>query len=94
MFLTLLSVFSQMERDFISERTKAGLAKARNEGKLIGKKKGSISSNTQFEPYKEKIKEYLELGLSYGKIVKNIGVGSKSSLFSFVKHRDEYFKAS
>ena len=94
MFLTLLSAFSQMERDFISERTKAGLEKARAEGKLIGKQKGSISSNTQFEPYKEKIREYLNLGLSYEKIVKNIKVGSKSSLFSFVKHRDEYFKVS
>jgi DNA invertase Pin-like site-specific DNA recombinase len=94
MFLTLLSAFSQMERDFISERTKAGLAKARSEGKLIGKQKGSISHNTQFEPHKEKIREYLNLGLSYEKIVKNIKVGSKSSLFSFVKHRDEYFKAS
>ncbi|CAA6803949.1 MAG: Resolvase [uncultured Sulfurovum sp.] len=94
MFLTLLSAFSQMERDFISERTKAGLAKARNEGKLIGKQKGSISNNTQFEEHKEKIREYLNLGLSYEKIVKNIGVGSKSSLFSFVKHRANYFKAS
>jgi DNA invertase Pin-like site-specific DNA recombinase len=94
MFLTLLSAFSQMERDFISERTKAGLEKARSEGKLIGKQKGSISSNTQFEPYKEKIKEYLDLGLSYEKIVNNIKVGSKSSLYSYVKHRKSYFKAS
>jgi DNA invertase Pin-like site-specific DNA recombinase len=94
MFLTLLSAFSQMERDFISERTKAGLEKARSEGKLLGKQKGSISSNTQFEPYKEKIKEYLNLGLSYEKIVNTIGTGSKSSLYSYVKHRDRYFKAS
>jgi len=94
MFLTLLSAFSQMERDFISERTKAGLEKARAEGKLIGKQKGSISSNTQFEPYKEKIRDYLNLGLSYEKIVNNIKVGSKSSLYSYVKHRDSYFKAS
>lgn len=94
MFLTLLSAFAQMERDFISERTKMGLAKAKAEGKLIGKQKGSISHNTQFEPYKEKIKEYLNLGLSYEKIIQNIKVGSKSSLFSFVKHRDKYFNAS
>ena len=94
MFLTLLSAFSQMERDFISERTKAGLEKARAEGKLIGKQKGSISHNTQFEPHKEKIKEYLDLGLSYEKIVNNIKVGSKSSLYSYVKHRDSFFKAS
>jgi len=88
MYLTLLSGFAQLERDFISERTKAGLEKARAEGKMLGKSKGAISYNTQFEPFKEKIFEYLELGLSYGKIVKIIGVGSKSSLYSFVKNRE------
>jgi len=87
MYLTLLSAFAQMERDFISERTKAGLEKARAEGKLLGKKKGSISKNTQFEPHKAKIYELLDLGLSYQKIVDNIGVGSKSSLYSYVKLR-------
>ena len=87
MFLTLLSAFATMERDFISERTKMGLEKARREGKLIGKQKGSISHNTQFEPFKKKIFEWLELGLSYEKIVKHLGFGSKSALYSFVKNR-------
>lgn len=87
MFLTLLAAFSQMERDFISERTKAGLERARAEGRLLGKKKGSISKNTQFEPHKAKIYELLDLGLSYQKIVDNIEVGSKSALYSFVKLR-------
>ncbi len=92
MFLTLLSAFATMERDFISERTKMGLEKARREGKLIGKQKGAISHNTQFEPFKEKIFELLELGLSYEKIIKHLGVGSKSSLFSFVKNRKVAYK--
>ncbi len=87
MFLTLLSAFATMERDFISERTKMGLEKARREGKLIGKQKGAISHNTQFEPFKEKIFEWLELGLSYEKIVKHLGFGSRSALYSFVKNR-------
>jgi DNA invertase Pin-like site-specific DNA recombinase len=88
MYLTLLSAFAQMERDFISDRTKAGLERAKAEGKLLGKKKGSISKNTQFEPYKDKIYELLKLGLSYQKIVDNIGVGSKSALYSFIKLRE------
>jgi len=88
MYLTLLSAFAQMERDFISDRTKAGLERARAEGKLLGKKKGSISKNTQFEPYKDKIYELLKLGLSYKKIVDNIGVGSKSALYSYIKLRE------
>lgn len=88
MYLTLLSAFAQMERDFISDRTKAGLERARAEGKLLGKKKGSISKNTQFEPHKDKIYELLNLGLSYQKIVDNIGVGSKSALYSYIKLRE------
>lgn len=88
MYLTLLSAFAQMERDFISDRTKAGLERARAEGKLLGKKKGSISKNTQFEAHKAKIYELLKLGLSYQKVVENIGVGSKSALYSFVKLRE------
>lgn len=87
MFLTLLSAFATMERDFISERTKMGLEKARSEGKLIGKQKGAISHNTQFEPYKEKIFEWLDLGLSYEKVIMNLGFGSKSALYSYVKNR-------
>ena len=87
MFLTLLSAFAQMERDFISERTRAGLERAKAQGKLLGKKKGSISNHTQFEPHKDRIAELLDLGLSYEKIVQHIGVGSKSALYSFVKHR-------
>ena len=62
MYLTLLSGFAQLERSFISERTKAGLEKAKAEGKMLGKPKGSISNSTQFEPFKEKIFEYLDLG--------------------------------
>ena len=87
MYLTLLSGFAQLERSFISERTKAGLEKAKAEGKMLGKPKGSISNCTQFEPFKEKIFEYLDLGLSYEKVVEIIGVGTKSSLYSFVKYR-------
>lgn len=87
MFLTLLSGFSQLERDFISERTKAGLEKAKAEGKMLGKQKGAISNNTQYEKDKEKIFDFIKLGLSYQKIVNNLGYGHKSSLYSFVKNR-------
>jgi DNA invertase Pin-like site-specific DNA recombinase len=87
MFLTLLSAFAQLERDFISERTKMGLELAKAKGKMLGKKKGAISKNTQFEPHKDRILELLKIGLSYEKIVKDIGTGSKSALYSYVKNR-------
>lgn len=87
MYLTLLSGFSQLERDFISERTKAGLEKAKADGKMLGKPKGAISSNTQYEKDKDKIFDFIKLGLSYQKIINNLGYGHKSSLYSFVKNR-------
>jgi DNA invertase Pin-like site-specific DNA recombinase len=87
MYLTLLSGFAQLERSFISERTKAGLEKAKAEGKMLGKPKGTISNNTQYEKDKEKIYQFLELELSYQKIINILGYGHKSSLYSFVKNR-------
>ena len=38
--LTMFSLFAEIERDLISQRTKSGLHKARLEGKLIGRPKG------------------------------------------------------
>jgi len=37
--LTIISAFAQLERDLISERTKAGLARARAQGKTLGRPK-------------------------------------------------------
>ena len=88
MYLTLLAAVATLERSFISERTKDALAKIKADGgKLGGRQIGSLSNNTQFQPYETKINELLGLGLSYEKIVKHIGVGSKSALYSFVKNR-------
>ena len=39
--LTIISAFAQLERDIIRERTLAGLARARAEGKTLGRPKGS-----------------------------------------------------
>ncbi len=38
MLLAMLSAFAEMERDLIVERTKAGLARAKAEGKQLGRK--------------------------------------------------------
>ena len=37
--LTIISAFAQLERDLISERTKAGLVRARAQGKTLGRPK-------------------------------------------------------
>jgi DNA invertase Pin-like site-specific DNA recombinase len=55
--LTIISAFAQLERDIISERTKAGLARAKAQGKKLGRPKkkrgyvkrgGDLASITEF----------------------------------------------
>ena len=43
--LTMFSLFAEIERDLISERTKEGLKRAKAEGKQLGRPKGSRSKS-------------------------------------------------
>jgi DNA invertase Pin-like site-specific DNA recombinase len=43
--ITMFSLFAEIERDLISERTKEGLTRARAEGKLLGKPVGTIGKS-------------------------------------------------
>ncbi|MEM1936513.1 MAG: recombinase family protein [Sulfolobales archaeon] len=54
--LTMLGIVSELERAFIVERTRAGLERAKREGKHIGRKPVEIPV--------DKVKEYLRKGLS------------------------------
>jgi DNA invertase Pin-like site-specific DNA recombinase len=51
--LTLFSLFAEMERDLLSERTKAGLARIQAEGKRIGRPPGPGKS--KLDVHKEEI---------------------------------------
>ncbi len=42
--LTMFSLFAEIERDLVSERTKEGLHRAKAEGKQLGRPKGTTSS--------------------------------------------------
>jgi len=66
--LTMFSLFAEIERDLISERTKAGLARAKAEGKLIGRPKGLGKS--RLDGNEEEIKELLKKGVSKASIAK------------------------
>ena len=87
MLLTMLSGFAQMERSFISERTKAGLEARKRDGIILGRRKGSIGKSI-FDEHREKITELYQLGLSNPKIVDYIGVGTKASLGNYIKTRN------
>jgi len=68
MLLAIYSYFAEAEREFISMRTKQGLAAARASGKKLGRPKGSRDKERVLDLYREQNKEYLYLGLSLSSI--------------------------
>ncbi|MDE0781400.1 MAG: recombinase family protein [Alphaproteobacteria bacterium] len=68
MVLSTLSAVAEMERDILVERTKAGLARARNEGKTLGRPK-LTNKKTALE-----IHEKLGRGISVAQIARDHGV--------------------
>lgn len=86
MLLTMLSGFAQLERSFISERTKAGLKARKDKGIKLGRKKGQQVKSI-FDEHREKIIELHSLGLSLNKIVNYIHTGTAPSLHKYIKTR-------
>lgn len=73
LLLAIYSYFAESERDYISIRTKQGLAAARANGKLLGRPKGSRNKNgSVLTPLAEQIQAFLKLGLSVRAICKLI----------------------
>ena len=70
--ITMFGLFAEIERDLISERTKAGLARARAEGKLLGRPKGRGKS--RLDGKENEIKELLAKGVSKASIAKIMDV--------------------
>ena len=86
MFLTLLSGFAQMERSFISERTKSALQIRKDKGIKLGRQKGQVVAS-KYDIHKEKIQELYDLGVPISKIIDYIGTGTRQSLGNYIKTR-------
>jgi DNA invertase Pin-like site-specific DNA recombinase len=84
--VTLFSLFSELERDLISLRTKEALAGRKAQGQILGKPKGTIQKS-KFDVDVDKIKELLALGLSVRKIANLLGYSNHISLNTYVKKR-------
>ena len=94
LLLAIYSYFAEAEREYISMRTKQGLAAARAKGKLLGRPKGSRSKNRILDPYREQIKEYLQMDLNLASIMKIVNNQlekpiSYNTLKYFVQHDEE-----
>jgi DNA invertase Pin-like site-specific DNA recombinase len=72
LLLAIYSYFAEAEREYISMRTKQGLAAARAKGKRLGRPKGSRNRSRVLDPYKEQIHEYLQMGLTLAAVRKII----------------------
>jgi len=83
--ITMFSLFAEIERDLISERTKEGLARARAEGKLLGRPKGTIGKS-KLDGKEKEIKEYLNKGVNRANIARLYSV-SFPTIENFLKSR-------
>lgn len=70
LLLAIYSYFAQSEREFISIRTKQGLAAAKARGQQLGRPKGSHNKHRPLVPHREAIKAYLQTGLSISAVCK------------------------
>jgi DNA invertase Pin-like site-specific DNA recombinase len=85
--LTLFSLFSELERDLISLRTKEALASKTRQGQILGKPKGTIQKS-KFDKHAEKIKELLDYGLSVRKISSVLEYTNHIALNTYINKRN------
>ena len=79
-------MFSELERDLISVRTKEALAIKKSQGQVLGKPIGSIQKS-KFDKDVSIIKQLLKLGLSIRKISKFFGYNNHISLNTYIQKR-------
>ena len=84
--ITLFSLFAELERDLISQRTKEALAAKKAQGQTLGKPKGTLQKS-KFDNEAERIKELLGYGLSVRKIAKLLGYSSHIALNTYINKR-------
>jgi DNA invertase Pin-like site-specific DNA recombinase len=97
LLLAIYSYFAEAEREYISMRTKQGLAAAKANGKRLGRPKGSRNRNRVLDPCREQIKDYLQMGLNLASIMKVVNnqlekPASYSSFRYFVRNDEELLR--
>lgn len=83
--VTLFSLFAEIERDLISERTKEGIAAARAKGKILGRPKGSFS-RSKLDGKEDEIRILLRKDVPLASIAKIMEI-SRTALRHFIRTR-------
>ncbi|MBV5279257.1 MAG: recombinase family protein [Campylobacteraceae bacterium] len=86
MIITLLTGFAQMERSFISERTKSALAQRKASGVKLGRQKGAVVKS-KYDEHLTTIQELVAKDVSIASITKIIGVGTRQSLTNYIQSK-------
>ena len=85
--INIFSSFGQLERDILSIRTKEALRVRKEQGVLLGRRKGAIIKS-KYDPHTEKIQELYQLGLSAAKILNYLDIkGTQQSLNNFINKK-------
>jgi len=80
---TIISAVAQLERDIISERVKAGLRRAKENGKKLGRPRGTVDV--------EEVQRLRSKGLSLRQIGKQLGV-SRTTVGQILNGSDEHLE--
>lgn len=85
--ITIFSMLAELERDFISERTKEGLNALKNRGIKLGKPVGTIQ-NSMYDKDKERIFHLYKLGVPINTIINtHLKYGKFLSLKNYIVKR-------
>lgn len=82
---TVLGLAAEIEREFISMRTKEALAKRKAEGVQLGRPRGPAAS-VKLDPHEPMIRDYLAKGINKRDIARLIEC-SPSTLYDWLKRR-------
>jgi len=82
---TVMGLAAEIEREFISMRTKEALAKRKAAGVVLGRPRGR-AKKLKLDKKSGEIRRYLELGLSKAAICKLVGC-SPSTLYEWIERR-------
>lgn len=80
---TVLGLAAEIERDFISMRTREALAKRKSSGKKLGRPQGALAKSYKLDEKRFEIERYQKMGINQTAIAKLVGV-SRPTLRTWV----------
>lgn len=84
--VTMFSLFAELERDIISERTKTALAGKKANGIKLGKPRGTIQAS-KLDDRQEAIRELLKHRVAKSAIARMVGT-SRTNLVEYIRRRE------